>query len=179
MTVTIRNEIDLMPIELGTFDIIISMDWLVKHDTVIVCGEKVVRIPYGNKTLMVKSDKGMSRLKVISCIKARKYIERGCHLFLTHVTEKKLKEKRLEDMPVIRAAPVAHAPYHLAPSKVRELSVQLRELLEKGFIRPSSSPWGAPMLFVKKEKWIFSNVYRLLRVEQVDYQESLSSLEDR
>ncbi|GJS94309.1 reverse transcriptase domain-containing protein [Tanacetum coccineum] len=98
-------EIDLMPIELGTFDVIIGMDWLVKHDAVIVCGEKVVRIPYGNKTLTVESDKGMSQLKVISCIKARKYIERGCHLFLAHVTEKKPKEKRLEDVPVIRDFP--------------------------------------------------------------------------
>ncbi|GJZ82258.1 putative reverse transcriptase domain-containing protein [Tanacetum coccineum] len=59
-------EIDLMPIELGTFDIIIGMDWLVKHDTVIVCGEKVVRIPYGNKMLIVKSDKGVSRLKCMT-----------------------------------------------------------------------------------------------------------------
>ncbi|GKB67841.1 putative reverse transcriptase domain-containing protein [Tanacetum coccineum] len=50
-------EIDLMPIELGTFDVIIGMDCLVKHDAVIVCGEKVVSIPYGNKTLTVKSDK--------------------------------------------------------------------------------------------------------------------------
>ncbi|GKG12851.1 putative reverse transcriptase domain-containing protein [Tanacetum coccineum] len=94
-------EIDLMPIELVMFDIIISMDWLVKHDVVIICGEKVVRIPYGNKTLTVESDKGMSRLKVISCINARKYVERGCHLFLAHVTDKKLKEKRLEDVPII------------------------------------------------------------------------------
>ncbi|GJS13807.1 putative reverse transcriptase domain-containing protein [Tanacetum coccineum] len=160
-------EIDLMPIELGTFDVIIGMDWLVKHDAVIICGEKVVRIPYGNKTLTVKSDKGMSRLKVISCIKARKYIERGCHLFLAHVTEKKPKEKRLEDVPVIRDfpevfpddlpglppprqvefridlvpgdVPVARVPYRLAPSEMRELSEQLRELLEKGFIHSSSS----------------------------------------
>nr|GEV16825.1 putative reverse transcriptase domain-containing protein [Tanacetum cinerariifolium] len=63
-------EIDLMPIELGTFDVIIDMDWLVMHDAVIICGEKVVRIPYGNDMLIVKSDKGVSRLKVISCIKA-------------------------------------------------------------------------------------------------------------
>ncbi|GKD45383.1 putative reverse transcriptase domain-containing protein [Tanacetum coccineum] len=63
-------EIDLMPIELGTFDVIIGMDWLVKHDAVIVCGEKVVRIPYGNKMLIVESDKSVSLLKVISCIKA-------------------------------------------------------------------------------------------------------------
>nr|GEV78672.1 putative reverse transcriptase domain-containing protein [Tanacetum cinerariifolium] len=176
-------EIDLMPIELGTFDFIIGMDWLVKHDAVIVCGENVVHIPYGNKTLIVESDKGMSRLKVISCIKARKYVERGCHLFLAHVTEKKLREKQLEDVPVIRdfpevfpddlsglssprqvefkidlvpgAAPVARAPYRFAPSEMRELLVQLQELLEKEFIRLSSSPWGAPMLFVKKKDGSF------------------------
>ncbi|GJS55733.1 hypothetical protein Tco_0629095 [Tanacetum coccineum] len=52
-------EIDLMPIELGMFDVIIGMDWLVKRDTVIICGEKVVRIPYGNKTLTIESDKGL------------------------------------------------------------------------------------------------------------------------
>ncbi|GJZ05430.1 putative reverse transcriptase domain-containing protein [Tanacetum coccineum] len=161
-------EIDIMPIELSTFDVIIDMDWLVKRDTIIVCGEKVARIPYGNKMLTVKSDKGMSLLKVISCIKAHKYIKQGCHLFLAHVTEKKPKEKRLEDVPVIRncpevfpddlpglppsrqvefridlvpgAAPVARAPYRLAPFEMRELSVQLQGLLEKGFICPSSSP---------------------------------------
>ncbi|GJT17309.1 putative reverse transcriptase domain-containing protein [Tanacetum coccineum] len=99
-------EIDLMPIELGTFYVIIGMDWLVKHDAIIVCGEKVVRITYGNKMLIVKSDKGVSQLK--------------------------------------GATPIARAPYRLEPSEIRVLSVQLQELLEKGFIRPSSSPWGAP-----------------------------------
>ncbi|GKE84404.1 hypothetical protein Tco_1558146, partial [Tanacetum coccineum] len=82
-----------------------NVDWLVKHDAVIVCGEKVVRIPYENKTLIFKGDKGGSRLKVISCIKARKYVEQGCHLFLAHVTKKKSTEKRLEDVPVIRDFP--------------------------------------------------------------------------
>ncbi|GJV58226.1 hypothetical protein Tco_1459231 [Tanacetum coccineum] len=62
--------------KLGTFDVIIGMDWLVKHDGVIVCGEKVVRIPYGNKMLIVESDKGVSRLKVISCIKAQVFPEK-------------------------------------------------------------------------------------------------------
>ncbi|GKG14202.1 putative reverse transcriptase domain-containing protein, partial [Tanacetum coccineum] len=69
-------EIDLMLIELGTFDVIIGMDRLVKHDAVIVYCKKVGRIPYGNKTLIVEGDKGGSRLKVISCITARKYVER-------------------------------------------------------------------------------------------------------
>nr|GEU74081.1 reverse transcriptase domain-containing protein [Tanacetum cinerariifolium] len=94
-------EIDRMSIELGTFDVIIDMDWLVKHDAVIVCSEKVVCIPYGNKMLIVKSDKGVSRLRFISSIKACKYIERGFHLFLAYVMENKSKEKRMEDMPVI------------------------------------------------------------------------------
>ncbi|GKD16005.1 putative reverse transcriptase domain-containing protein [Tanacetum coccineum] len=119
-----------MPIELGTLNVIIGMDWLVKHDAIIICGEKVVCIPYGNKTLIVEGDKGVSRSKVISCIKARKYVERGCHLFLVHVTENKSNE-------------------------MKELSIQLQELLEKGFIYSSSPPWGAPVLFVKKKDGSF------------------------
>ncbi|GJU59328.1 putative reverse transcriptase domain-containing protein [Tanacetum coccineum] len=203
-------EIDLMPIELGTFDVIIGMDWLIKHDAIIICGDKVVRIPYKNKTLIVESDKGMFRLKVISCNKSRKYIEQGYHLFLAHVTKKKPKEKRLEDVPVIcdflkvfpndlaglppprqvefridlvpGAAPVTRAPYNLAPSEMRELSKQLEELLEKGFIRPSSSLWGAPVLFVKKKdgsfrmcidyfdlnKLTIKNRYHHLRIKEED-----------
>ncbi|GJV26549.1 putative reverse transcriptase domain-containing protein, partial [Tanacetum coccineum] len=115
-------EIDLMPIELGTFDVIIGMDWLVKQVAVIVCGEKVVRIPYGNKTLTVESYK--------RCVSTK------------GLPPPRQVEFRINLMP--GAAPVARAPYHLAPSKMRKLSVQLQELLEKGFIRPSSSPWGAP-----------------------------------
>ncbi|GJV85212.1 hypothetical protein Tco_1525110 [Tanacetum coccineum] len=155
---------------------------LFRCDPIWGCYKKVVHIPYGNKTLTVKSDKGVSRLKVISCIKARKYVEQGCHLFLARVTEKKSKEKRLEDVLVILpgAAPITRAPYRLESSEMRELTVQLQELLEKGFIRPSSSPWGASVLFVKKKDGssIFLNMCRLPRVEQVDYQESLSSPEN-
>ncbi|GKF14181.1 hypothetical protein Tco_0055643, partial [Tanacetum coccineum] len=62
-------------------------------------------------------------------------------------------EFRIDLVP--RAAPVALAPYKLAPSEMKELSVQLQELLEKGFIRPSSSPWGTPVLFVKKKDGSF------------------------
>ncbi|GKA57449.1 putative reverse transcriptase domain-containing protein [Tanacetum coccineum] len=96
--------------------------------------------------------------------------------------EDKSKKKRLEDVPIVQdfpkvflkdlsglpptrqvefqidlvpgVAPVARAPYRLAPSEMKELSEQLKELSDKGFIRPSSSPWGAPVLFVKKEGWI-------------------------
>nr|GFC99165.1 putative reverse transcriptase domain-containing protein [Tanacetum cinerariifolium] len=53
------------------------------------------------------------------------------------------------------AAPVARVPYRLAPSEMKELAKQLKELSDKGFIRPSSSPWGAPVLFVKKKDGSF------------------------
>nr|GEV72077.1 putative reverse transcriptase domain-containing protein [Tanacetum cinerariifolium] len=146
-------EIDLMPIELSTFDVIIGMDWLVKHDAVIICGEKVVRIQYGNEILRVESDKGVSRLMVISCIKA--HVPVICDFPKEFPEEfpglppQRQVEFQIDLVP--RAAPVARAPYRLAPSKVKELSIQLQELLEKGFIRPSSSSWGAPVLFVKKK----------------------------
>nr|GEV25019.1 putative reverse transcriptase domain-containing protein [Tanacetum cinerariifolium] len=161
----------------------VGMDWLVVHDSLIVCGRKEVYVPYKNKTLVVKSDSGVSRLKVISCIKARKYIERVSQLFLAQVTEIEPVKKQLQDVPMIcnfpevflddlpgllpprqvefkielipGAAPVARTPYRLAPSELQELSDQLKELFEKGFIHLSSSPWGAPLLFVKKKDGSF------------------------
>ncbi|GKB56209.1 putative reverse transcriptase domain-containing protein [Tanacetum coccineum] len=201
-------EVNLMPIELGTFDVIISMDWLVKHDALIVCGKKEVHIPVKGKMLVVKGNCDVSRLKVVSCIKARKYIERGCHLFVAHVTEKEPKEKCLEDVPMIRefpkvfpddlpglppprqvefrielvsgAAPVVHAPYRLVPSEIKELSNQLKELSEKGFIRSSSSPWGAPILFVKKRDGSFRMCidYRELNKLTVKNRYLLSRIDD-
>ncbi|GJU65141.1 putative reverse transcriptase domain-containing protein [Tanacetum coccineum] len=150
-------EIDLMPIELGTFDVIIGMDWLVKHDAVIVCGEKVVCMPYKNKTLIVESDKGGSRLKIISCIKAHVPVIRDFpEVFpeeLPGLPLPRQVEFRIDLVP--GAAPITRIPYRLAPSEMKELSIQLQELLEKGFIRPSSSPWGAPILFVKKKDGSF------------------------
>ncbi|GJZ53605.1 putative reverse transcriptase domain-containing protein [Tanacetum coccineum] len=110
--------IDLMVIELGSFDVIIGMDWLSRYDAAILCGEKKVRIPLEGKTLVIEGDRNNSRLKIVSCIKARKYIEKGCELFLAQVTEQESKEKRLEDVPVIRDFP-------------EELSKQLQELSEK------------------------------------------------
>nr|GFA62979.1 putative reverse transcriptase domain-containing protein [Tanacetum cinerariifolium] len=195
--------IDLMVIELGSFDVIIGMDWLSKNDAAILCGKKKVRIPLKNKALIIEGDRNQSRLKIISCIKARKYIDNGCELFLAQVTGTVSKEKRVEDVLVIRnfpevfledlpglspprqvefridlvpgATPVARAPYRLAPSELKELSEQLKELSEKGFIRPSSSLWGAPVLFVKKKDGssVYSKIdlrsgYHQLRIHEED-----------
>nr|GEW52656.1 putative reverse transcriptase domain-containing protein [Tanacetum cinerariifolium] len=82
-------------------NVVMGMDWLVERDALIVCGRKEVHVTYKNKTLVVKSDSSISQLKVISCIKARKYIERGSQLFIAQVTEKEPAKKQLQDVPVI------------------------------------------------------------------------------
>ncbi|GKA17925.1 putative nucleotidyltransferase, ribonuclease H [Tanacetum coccineum] len=180
-----------MPVELGSFDVIIGMDWLSMYHAIIAYAEKIIRIPWGSETLIVHGDGSNqgneTRLNIISCTKTQKYLLKGHHVFLAHVTTKETEdksgEKRLEDVPIVRdfpevfpeelsglpptrqvefqidlmpgAAPVARAPYRLAPSEMKELSEQLQELSDKGFIRPSSSPWGAPVLFVKKKDGSF------------------------
>ncbi|GKC33150.1 putative reverse transcriptase domain-containing protein [Tanacetum coccineum] len=166
--------IDLMPLELGSFDAIIGMDWLANHHAVIIYDEKVVRIPYRDEVLIVQGDGGSrrekSKLSIISCTITQKYIESGCQIFLAQVTKKEIEneseEKRLEDVPNVQkfleafledlpglpptrqvefqidlvpgAAPMARAPYRLALTELQELSTQLQELSDKGFIRPSS-----------------------------------------
>ncbi|GJR67995.1 putative reverse transcriptase domain-containing protein [Tanacetum coccineum] len=175
--------IDLMVIELGSFDIIIGMDWLSRYDAAILCGEKKVRIPLEGKTLVIEGNRNNSRLKIVSCIKTQKYIKKGCELFLAQVAEQESKEKRLEDVPVIRdfpevfpdelpglppprqvefridlipgAAPVARAPYRLAPSEMKELSKQLQEL----FYSTELVAMGSSGIVCEKEGLIVPNVH--------------------
>ncbi|GKF86717.1 hypothetical protein Tco_0254544 [Tanacetum coccineum] len=102
-----------MPVQLGSFDAIIGMDWLVKYQAIIVCAEKIVRIPWGNETLIVYGDGSNwgheARLHIILYTKIQEYMLKGCPIFLAHVTTKgiedKSKEKRLEDVPIIRDFP--------------------------------------------------------------------------
>ncbi|GJT99654.1 putative reverse transcriptase domain-containing protein, partial [Tanacetum coccineum] len=183
--------INLMPVELGSFDAIIGMDWLAKYQAIIVCTEKIVRIPWGNETLIVHGD-GSNRghetyLHIISYSKIQEYILKGCSVFLAHVTT----NEDLSGLPPTRqvefqidlvpgVAPVARAPYRLAPSETKELSEQLKELSDKGFIRPSSSPWGAPVLFVKKKDgsfWMCIN-YRKLNKLTVKNRYPLPRIDD-
>ncbi|GJW19547.1 putative reverse transcriptase domain-containing protein [Tanacetum coccineum] len=99
--------IDLMAVELGSFDAIIGMDWLVKYQAIIVCAEKVVRIPWGNETLIIHDDGSNqgheAHLHIISYTKTQEYMLKGCPAFLANVntkeTEDKLEKKRLEDVP--------------------------------------------------------------------------------
>ncbi|GKA75775.1 putative reverse transcriptase domain-containing protein [Tanacetum coccineum] len=121
-------KIDLLSTRLRSFDIIVGMDWLSYHHGVIVCYEKIVRIPPPNGKIL--------EIQVFP----------GDFSSLPPVREIKF---RIDLIP--GALPVVKSPYRLAPSEIIELSNQLKELQEKGFIRPSHSPWGAPVLFVKKK----------------------------
>ncbi|GJY13235.1 putative reverse transcriptase domain-containing protein [Tanacetum coccineum] len=135
--------IDLMPVEMGSFDVIIGMDWLAKYHAVIVCDEKLVRVPFGDKILIFHGD-GSNNVQDFPKVFPDD---------LPGIPPTRQVEFQIDLIP--GAAPVARAPYRLAPSEMKELSDQLKELSDKGFIRPSSSPWGAPVLFVKKKDGSF------------------------
>ncbi|GJR90284.1 reverse transcriptase domain-containing protein [Tanacetum coccineum] len=227
-TLNLQNylfEIDLLPIKLGSFDVIVIIDWMAEHRAEVVCYEKYIRVPYKNDMLIIQGKrngiKSESRLEVISSIKTQKYIDQGCQVFLIQMMKEektKIPERRIEDVPVVKdfsevfpedlpglppthqvefhielipgAAPVTRAPYHLAPAEMKELAEQLKELFDNGFIRLSSSPWGAPILFVKKKdgsfrmcidyrelnKLIVKNCYPLLRIDDLFNQLQGSSI---
>nr|GEZ00105.1 reverse transcriptase domain-containing protein [Tanacetum cinerariifolium] len=88
--------INLMPVELGSFDEIIGMDWLAKYQAVIACAEKIVRIPWGNKTLIIHGDGSNqgneTRLSIISYTKIEKYVMKGFPIFLAHITTKEIED---------------------------------------------------------------------------------------
>ncbi|GJW53924.1 putative reverse transcriptase domain-containing protein [Tanacetum coccineum] len=124
--------IDLMPMELGSFDVIIGMDWMAKNHTVIVCDKMVVRIPYGDKVLIIQSDDIDSRsklkLNIISCTKTQKYIEKGCQVYLAQVISMKEEDKSEENEGV-----------HVDPAKIESIKdwassktpTEIRQFLEK------------------------------------------------
>ncbi|GJR00198.1 hypothetical protein Tco_0523182 [Tanacetum coccineum] len=91
-----------MPIKLDSFDVVIGMDWLSKYHAKILCDEKVIHILIDDETLIIRGDQSKTRLNLISCIKTKKYISRGCQIFIAHAMEKKSDERRLEDIPVVR-----------------------------------------------------------------------------
>lgn len=163
-------QIDLMLVTIKISDVIIGMDWLIPHHVDIMCHEKVVHLNLpSSQTLIIYGDKPSLNLQIISCVKAQKYLRKEYYAFLARVVNEKQEVKDIKDIPEVckfpdifpkglpgvplelqvefridlipRATPVAKSPYRLALAEMQELSSQLNELLSKGFIRPSFSPW--------------------------------------
>ncbi|KAF5803619.1 putative nucleotidyltransferase, Ribonuclease H [Helianthus annuus] len=171
--------IDLIPMSMGEFQVVVGMDWLSRYHAKVVCFRKEIKLtsPSG-KQVTIYGEKGGNPV-ICTMLEAHKLMKHGCKAFMVYASETEKELLKIRDVPVVRdyedvfpeelpgipperevefgielipgAKPVAKAPYRLAPSELQELMSQIQEFLDKGFIRPSVSPWGAPVLFVKKK----------------------------
>ncbi|KAL0546071.1 hypothetical protein IC582_015976 [Cucumis melo] len=173
-------EVTLIVRDMLDFDVILGMDWLAANHASIDCSRKEVTFnPPSMASFKFKGGGSKSLPQVISAIRASKLLSQDTWGILASVVDTREADVSLSSEPVVRdypdvfpeelpglpphrevefaielepgTVPISRAPYRMAPAELKELKVQLQELLDKGFIRPSVSPWGAPVLFVKKK----------------------------
>ncbi|KAL0534344.1 hypothetical protein IC582_028634 [Cucumis melo] len=173
-------EVTLIVLDMLDFDVILGMDWLAANHASIDCSRKEVTFnPPSMASFKFKGGGSKSLPQVISAIRASKLLSQGIWGILASVVDTREADVSLSSEPVVRdypdvfpeelpglpphrevefaielepgTVPISRAPYRMAPAELKELKIQLQELLDKGFIRPSVSPWGAPVLFVKKK----------------------------
>ncbi|KAL4020621.1 hypothetical protein IC575_019402 [Cucumis melo] len=172
-------EVTLLVLDMLDFDVITGMDWLAANHGIDCSRKEVTFNPPSMASFKFKG--GGSRLlpQVISAIRASKLLSQSTWGILASVVDTREVEVSLSSESVVRdypdvfpeelpglpphrevefaielepgTVPISRAPYRMAPAELKELKVQLQELLDKGFIRPSVFPWGAPVLFVKKK----------------------------
>ncbi|KAK8916356.1 hypothetical protein KSP39_PZI022892 [Platanthera zijinensis] len=175
-------EADVAVLPLSEFDIILGMDWLTKNEAIINCKEKEITFKINDTQCTFKGLSEVSKV-IISSLKAIKKLRKGYEATLVMIKGINVVAGEPTTVPVVcdflevfpeelpglppsrdveftidlveGAKPVAKAPYRMAPKELAELKSQLQELLDKDFIRPSTSPWGAPVLFVKKKDGSF------------------------
>eukprot|EP00253_Pinus_taeda_P010551 PITA_10551 len=173
---------DMNVLPLGSYDVLIGMDWLERHWSLVDCKTKVIY--YKDQNGHKKELQGIQRpvqIRPITATQLAKCIRKGCQMYAIQVVfaDSKGKAATLDNIPVVQeftdvipeeipglppkrnidftiklipgAAPVSRAPYRMSVPELTELKMQLQELLDKNYIRPSVSPWGAPVLFVKKK----------------------------
>ena len=171
--------VDLIVFDLGGFDIILGMDWLGKHRAVIECYERNVKVGNNPGDQVAFSDGTIPNIEPEMIERLTTFPKRSGEAQVYHMSESTYKEVDLSQILILRefsdvfpddlpglppkreidfhidlvpgSSPISKAPYRMAPLELAELKTQLEELQDKGFIRPSVSPWGAPVLFVKKK----------------------------
>jgi hypothetical protein len=171
---------NLVVFDMLGYDVILGMDWLSNHCASIDCRRKEISFrPSGAEEVKYCGSRVRATLPFLSAIQTKRSIREGDCAYLAYVTTKFEGELKLEDVPIVcdypdvfsevysglppdreieftidlvpGTQPIHKAPYRMAPTELKELKEQLQELLDRGFIRPSVSPWGAPVLFVKKK----------------------------
>ncbi|TYK27691.1 putative Retrotransposon protein [Cucumis melo var. makuwa] len=170
--------VDLIPLELHRLDVILGMDFLFAHYADCHRKEVIFRKLSFAEVVLRGMRKVVPR-SLISVLKAKKLLRNGCTTFLAHVVVVQKEKLKPEDVPMVKefldvflddlsgfpldreikfiiellsgTTPISQAPYRMVSSELKELKVQLQKLVDKGYIRPTVSPWGAPVLFVKKK----------------------------
>ncbi|GKA32333.1 putative nucleotidyltransferase, ribonuclease H [Tanacetum coccineum] len=174
------RSVNALPLDMCEFDIILGMDWLAAHRATIDCHScRVIFGDIHAPEFIYHGSLPGKPMKIISALKARTLLSHGCEGFLATIHDTTSDVSSIHDQPIVSefqdvfpeelpgippirdvefnielipgAEPISKAPYRMAPIELKELKDQLQELLERGFIRPSVSPWGAPVLFVKKK----------------------------
>ena len=201
-------EADLILIDLKGLDVL-GMDWLASNYASMDCFRKEVifRRP-GLPLVVFYGERRWTPSGLISAIYARCLLRKGCSGFLAHIVDTRSDEARLEDVPVVRdfldvfpddlpgppperevdfpidlvpgTAPISLPPYRMAPDELKELKAQLQELVDGGFIKPSTSPWRAPVLYVKKKDgtWRLCIDYRQLNKVTIHNKNPLPWIDD-
>ena len=171
---------DLVALDMRDFDVVLGMDWLSRHRATLACYKKEVKLHRpGKLEVKLRGLRRELSSSMISTMAAQRMLLKGCQGYLAYVVETGKEGTMVDEIPVVREFPdvfpddIAGLPpereveftidlipgtepisiphYKMAPAELRELKAQLEELLSKGFIRPSISPWGAPVLFVKNK----------------------------
>ena len=202
-------EANLILIDLKGLDVILGMDWLASNYASMDCfrREVIFRRP-GLPVVVFYGERRRAPSGLISTIYARCLLQKGCKGYLAHVVDTRSSGVGLEDVPVVRDFPdvfpddlpglpperdidfpidlvpgtasISLPPYRMAPAELKELKTQLQELVDRGFIRPSISPWGAPVLFVKKkdDTWRLCIDYRQLNKVTIHNRYPLPRIDD-
>ncbi|KAI6692069.1 hypothetical protein NL676_019779 [Syzygium grande] len=185
-----EDSIDLIVLAMFDFDVIIGMDWLTKQRATVNCYRKTIQFePVGSVGFEFVGNRGGPSIPLISSLEVTRLLDEGCQGYLATVVDTLVEEPMMQDIAVVRefsdvfpeelpglppereiefmielapgTEPISKAPYRMALSELKELKVQMQELLDKGFIRPSASPWGAPIPICKKEGRVVAPLYRL------------------
>jgi hypothetical protein len=194
---------------LGSYDVVIGMDWLEMHEAILNCKMKRLSLvdDEGQRWVIVGWNQGVS-LTFISSLQLRKSMCKGCKIYAILALNEKGVAEGLEHLPVVKefadvfleelpglppereleftidlklgTEPIARTPYQMSTSKLQELKMQLKELLDLGLIHPSVSPWGAPIIFIRKKDglWRLCIDYRQLNKATIKNQYPLPRIDD-